>query len=111
MSKSKVTITGLAEIQRNMSKMARQIQGRTREGMKAAGLAVQANAMDYTPVLTGNLRASFSVRTMGSDMNPVVRVINVAAYSLSVHELNVPYLQLGMIDTPVLQIITDRARI
>ena len=111
MSKSKVRITGLDEIQRNMNAMAKGIKGRTKDGVLAAGLAVQANAMDYTPVLTGNLRASFSVRAVETSQGPAARVVNVAAYSLSVHELNVPYLQLGLIDTPVLQIITDRARI
>ncbi len=80
-----MAIKGLDNVLRNLNKEIKGIENRALDGLKAAGLKVQAEAQRRVPVDLGNLRGSASTDTLSKNP-PAVAVSFGAAYAVFVHE-------------------------
>ena len=76
-------VEGLDEVLQNLNRHIADIEGKSIEGLFAAGLIVQAESQRRTPVDQGNLKASAYTRKFG---NVGVEIGYTAHYAPYVHE-------------------------
>lgn len=86
MAKINPKVKGLDDVLKNLSKEVQGIEGRTEKGLKAAGLFIQAESIERTPVKFGVLANSSFVSTAMALAGPVLRVGYTALYAPFVHE-------------------------
>lgn len=79
-------IKGLGRFIANLRKEREAIPRRIGQGLKKAGLYLQAQSQKMVPVDEGNLKASAFTRSHGSGRNTVVAVGYTASYAVYVHE-------------------------
>lgn len=117
-------LKGLEKVIRNLNKEIDKIKGRTGQGLMAAGLFIQGEAQEVTPVEKGVLVNSAFVDLDNQPQGPVVRVGFTAEYAAIVHELPAdsnftkpgtgPKFLENTVDTnrdTILKIIKNRAKI
>jgi hypothetical protein len=96
-------VRGLDEVQRNLAKALREMEGAALEGLVAGGQMVRKESQKLTPIVTGNLRGSAFVVWKGGETiergtvpedarsaagreQPTVAVGYAAVYAANVHE-------------------------
>lgn len=77
---------GIDEVIKNLNKEIKGVEGRTRAGLKKAGMFVERKSMKKTPVVTGNLRSSHYSESFNTPRGPGVEIGFTASYAPSVHE-------------------------
>lgn len=77
-------VKGLDKVVANLRKEINGIKNRSKAGLLAAGLIVQAEAQKRTPREYGNLAASADTQPVGNGLT--VKIIFSAEYALYVHE-------------------------
>lgn len=78
--------TGIQEVIQNLNTEIKRIEGRTRAGLKKAGMLVERASMKRTPVVTSNLRNSHYSEAFDTPRGPGVEVGFTASYAPFVHE-------------------------
>jgi hypothetical protein len=81
-----MAVKGLDNVLRNLNAEIKGIEGRTLDGVLAAGLLVQRRAQQITPVDTGALRASAQTIPVTTKQGPAAEVGYSQNYALYVHE-------------------------
>ena len=118
-------VVGGKNFLKNLDRAIKDIRGRTAEGMLAAGILIEAESKERTPVDEGNLKASHYYAKGGSFIAPIVQigagVGYTANYAVYVHEdLNArhtvgqaKFLESAVYDNreKILEVIANRARI
>lgn len=77
---------GLANVQANLAKAIREIQGRTMKGVIKAAMIVGRDAKIRTPIDKGILRGSQTVTWDNVEQEPTAAVAYGASYAPFVHE-------------------------
>lgn len=79
-------VIGMEEVLANLKKAKNVLAIRAAQGLKMAGLYLQAESQKLVPVDTGNLKASAFTRATGSGFKTDVNVGYTASYAPYVHE-------------------------
>lgn len=79
-------ITGIQDVIRNLNTEIKGIEGRTRVGLKKAGMLVERASIKRAPVVTGNLKSSHYSESFNTSRGPGVEVGYTASYAPFVHE-------------------------
>ena len=77
---------GIDEVLKNLNKEIKGIEGRTRAGVKKAGMLVEKASMKRCPVVTGNLKNSHYSEAFNTLKGPGCEIGFTAVYSPFVHE-------------------------
>ena len=91
MAISKVTISGLDQVLKNLNNEIKRIQFTTKAGMRQAALLVKGRAQRLTPVDTGNLKGSTYVEVFNTPHGWGAEIGYTAYYAVFVHEINKNY--------------------
>lgn len=86
-----IDISGVTEVQQSMSRYSSDAGRKFEKTLLAAGLIIQGEAQERTPVDTGLLRNSARTRQKGSSFNTEVLVSFNTAYAVFVHEIDMPH--------------------
>ena len=77
---------GIDEVLKNLNKEIKGIEGRTRAGMKKAGMLVERESMKECPVVTSNLKNSHYSEAFNTPKGPGCEIGFTAVYAPFVHE-------------------------
>lgn len=79
-------LEGLQKVQRNLNEKIDEIEEKSEKGIKEAGLLVERESKQRTPVDTGNLKGGTYTETITSSKGTGVEIGYTAKYAIHVHE-------------------------
>ena len=104
-----ITVTGIADITRNLDKTNRAFATAVEGGLKKAGLRLQRESQLIVPVDTTALKSSAFTRAEGSGFDTAISVGYTQDYGIFVHEdLNArhePGKQAKFLEEPALRLV------
>jgi len=85
-------VTGINDVVRNLNREIRNIENRTRAGMREAALVVRKRSQELTPVDKENLKASAYTTAYNTLWGPAAEIGYTASYAIFVHEIPPPFM-------------------
>lgn len=79
-------LTGLQEVQQNLNREIDKIQNKSKQGVLEAGLLVERESKQKTPVDTNNLKAGTYTEPLITFKGPGAEIGYMAFYAIHVHE-------------------------